>query len=384
MQKENIKHKILVVDDIAKNIQIIGNILLGEKYDVSFALSGEDTIKLVHKEKFDLILLDIIMPGMNGFEVCTKIKSDPETNNIPIIFLTAKSDTDSIVKGFKIGGQDYLTKPFNEDELLARVNTQLQLKSQQEQLKSINEELEVKVKRRTFELEQANKKLALLDNAKNTFLKLISHELRTPLNAINGFIEILYPSLKSTEHKESINYLKKSSDRLIDLSDTALLITELQLGQYSYQFKDVLINQLVDDIFIIISERVIEKNITIRKNFDTDNLHISCDYELIKNCIKKILINAIAFSGNNSEIILNSWKNKNEICFEIIDNGPGFSEDNFSNFFEFFQKDEINFNKEGFGLGLATVKLIMDIHGGRVNIKNRDEGGAVVQLFFLI
>ncbi len=384
MQKENIKHKILVVDDIAKNIQIIGNILLGEKYDVSFALSGEDAIKLVHKEKFDLILLDIIMPGMNGFEVCTKIKSDPETNNIPIIFLTAKSDTDSIVKGFKIGGQDYLTKPFNEDELLARVNTQLQLKSQQEQLKSINEELEVKVKRRTFELEQANKKLALLDNAKNTFLKLINHELRTPLNAINGFIEILYPSLKSTEHKESINYLKKSSDRLIDLSDTALLITELQLGQYSYQFKDVLINQLVDDIFIIISERVIEKNITIRKKFDTDNLHISCDYELIKNCIKKILINAIAFSGNNSEIILNSWKNKNEICFEIIDNGPGFSEDNFSNFFEFFQKDEINFNKEGFGLGLATVKLIMDIHGGRVNIKNRDEGGAVVQLFFLI
>jgi DNA-binding response OmpR family regulator len=136
---------ILVVDDNPRNLQVLGKLLQEEKYEIEFAVNGEATLEWLENKHFDLILLDLNMPGMNGFEVCKKIRSDNELGEVPVIFLSAESERESILKGFEVGAQDYVTKPFDSRELLARVRTQLDLKSKTEKLEKVNEWLGKKI-----------------------------------------------------------------------------------------------------------------------------------------------------------------------------------------------------------------------------------------------
>jgi len=191
----DITEKILIVDDVSRNIQILGNILSQEQFQIAYAQSGKQAIDICETQDFDLILLDIMMPEMDGYEVCERLKENPSTSEIPIIFLTAKADMDSIIKGFEIGGQDYITKPFNAAELLARVKSHLLIRRQKKKLKLMNNHLEEIVRERTYELETANHKLNILDKAKSNFLSIISHEIRTPLNGIIGLTELLNQSI---------------------------------------------------------------------------------------------------------------------------------------------------------------------------------------------
>ncbi|WP_462281841.1 response regulator, partial [Salinivirga cyanobacteriivorans] len=132
------KSKILIVDDLPKNIQLLGTILNEDNYDVEFALNGPDALQWVKNDHFDLIILDIMMPGMDGYEVCTRLKENEKTREIPVIFITAKNDTESTIKGFEVGGIDYITKPFNSQELLSRVKTHIQLYKQKQELNKKN------------------------------------------------------------------------------------------------------------------------------------------------------------------------------------------------------------------------------------------------------
>jgi len=147
---------VLIVDDEPKNIQLLANVLREEGCAIEFATNGEMTLNWLKSQQFDLILLDVMMPGMDGYEVCGKIKSNPATREIPIIFLTAKTDSEAIVRGFEVGAVDYISKPFNKIELLARVRTHLNISSLQKKLQRNNEELEQRVKERTLELSQIN------------------------------------------------------------------------------------------------------------------------------------------------------------------------------------------------------------------------------------
>ena len=379
---ENKNCKILVVDDVSQNIQVIGNILYENNYQVSFALSGPEALTLLNHEHYDLILLDILMPGMDGYEVCKIVKANQKISHIPIIFLTAKSDTDSILKGFELGAVDYLSKPFNTKELLARVKTQIELKKQREQLENINELLEEKVKIRTTELQKANEQLQKLEQAKGKFLNLISHELRTPLNVINGFIEILYPSLKETEHEQTIKTLMSVTDKLISLSETALLITELQLGEYLIEFTDVDIAEISLKVATTYDAAMKEKDIQLIANFDENARIIHGDDELIRNSVNKILQNAIKFTPKYG--LIQIQRKKNDSFVELIDSnsGEGFSKETLEKLFEIFAIDKMTNFSDGFGLGLASVKLAMEVQSGRIEVKNHAEGGASVTLMF--
>ena len=379
---ENKNCKILVVDDVSQNIQVIGNILFEQDYEVSFALSGAEALSLLDQDNFDLILLDILMPGMDGYEVCKIVKANEKTKGIPIIFLTAKSDIQSVVKGFETGAVDYLSKPFNTEELLARVKTQIELKKQKEQLENLNDFLEEKVKQRTIELQKANEQLSKLEQAKSKFLTLISHELRTPLNAINGFIEILYPSLKSTEHERTINILMNASEKLINLSETALLITELQLGEYQIDFSDVDIFEISKLATAAYHDLINEKGIKVFIDFNDDAKMVHGDYELILNSVKKIMHNAAKFTPENGSINLSNARNESFVELNITNSGPGFSEEELEKLFEIFAIDKMKNFTEGFGLGLAAVKLAMEVNSGKIEVKNLAHGGASVTLMF--
>lgn len=379
---ENKNCKILVVDDVSQNVQVIGSILFDQKYQVSFALSGAEALSLIDHEDYDLILLDILMPGMDGYEVCKIVKANEKTKGIPIIFLTAKSDIQSVVKGFETGAVDYLSKPFNTEELLARVKTQIELKKQKEKLENLNEFLEEKVKQRTLELQNANEQLSKLEQAKSKFLTLISHELRTPLNAINGFIEILYPSLKSTEHERTINILMNASEKLINLSETALLITELQLGEYQIDFTDVDIIEISKLATAAYHDLINEKGIKVFIDFDDQAKMVHGDYELILNSVKKIMHNAAKFTPENGFIQLSNHRNEPFVELIITNSGPGFSEEELEILFEIFAVDKMKNFTEGFGLGLAAVKLAMEVNSGKIEVKNLAQGGASVTLMF--
>ena len=378
--KENKDFRILIVDDVPKNIQVLGNILMAENYQLSYSQNGKEALAAVKQNDFDLILLDIMMPVVDGYEVCRQLKSDSKTKDIPIIFLTAKVEKESVVKGLKLGAVDYVTKPFYAEELLARVRTHLSLKDKTEQLQSINVILEQKVAERTAQLKEANEKLSTLEKAKSDFLTIISHEIRTPLNGISGFADILLDSLASTEHEEFIKYLKISSDRLVRFSEIALLITQLNAEKYTFEMIPMNVEKIISSALEEVQEKLGLANIKIEKDF-TKDINIITNHNLIQKSLVNILENSIVYSPENGQIFINTSTDNGTINIEICDQGPGFSEEALSKLFEYFSTDDI-MHSEGLGLGLAAVKLVMDSHSGSISAKNRGEGGAQVCLTF--
>ncbi|OFX27714.1 MAG: hypothetical protein A2033_02945 [Bacteroidetes bacterium GWA2_31_9] len=195
------KNLILIVDDNSKNLQVLGKILYEKGYNINVASSGAKALQSVNIQPPDLILLDIQMPEMDGFDVCKILKSNAKTKDIPVIFLTAATDTESIVKGFKLGGMDYITKPFNNEELIIRVNTHIDLRAKTLELQKINQNLEKIVEERTHQLHE--------------YAFITSHNLRKPLANIIGFISILEQSIdKKEQFPEILKYLKNSSTEL--------------------------------------------------------------------------------------------------------------------------------------------------------------------------
>lgn len=381
-QNNNAAYKILIVDDVARNIQILGNILSSHGFQIAYAQSGQQALNIAKKQTFDLILLDIMMPEMDGYEVCESLKSDKKTSEVPVIFLTAKADMDSIVKGFETGGQDYITKPFNSAELLARVNTHILLREQKKQLKEMNSQLEKKVEERTYQLRKANVLLEKLDHTKSDFLSIISHELRTPLNGVIGLINLLDSTSIDESQQEYINHLKEVSERLVRFSDLALLITSLKINKYKPDFLPVSVNHLVESG--IEEYRSLRENSTLKINFEN---HINkplvfADAELIRQCCILIIENVVKFAGEelplDISIITSDWR----VSIQFVDRGAGFTDEAVDNLFELFGAGNI-LNVEGLGLSLAAVKLIMDVHNGMVEaVNNTETSGAIVRLHF--
>ncbi len=375
------KRKILIVDDIPKNIQILGNILSKENYQIAYAQSGEQALSITHHQKFDLILLDIMMPEMDGFEVCKALKKNPETSEIPIIFLTAKADMNSIVKGFTTGGQDYITKPFNASELLARTETHIQLHEQRIALAEMNETLEEKVNERTQQLEKAYKRLNQLEKAKTDFLDIISHELRTPLNGITGLTTLLNLTKLSDEQQEYIHYLEDVANRLYRFSETALLITDLRTNRSQPDFLPIQIKYIVESAVKQFEKNNQGKYQSVQFEMEEEDLMVAANTTLVKKSLEMLMDNACKFGGPNVNIRLLISSDGNHILLSCDDNGPGFSKDSQKRLFELFSTGDI-LHQEGTGLSLAAIKLIMDYHNGKIEVQNKKEGGALVHLIF--
>lgn len=245
---------ILIVDDIPSNLKVLGNTLHNLGYKFEFSTSGASALQWLTKKSFDLVLLDIMMPEMDGLEVCRRIRQNPQWQNLPVLFLTAKSDKESLLEGFRVGGQDYITKPFDTQELAARVHTQLELRSKTEELNHLNAHLELIVQQRTQELAKANDELQGLDCAKNEFMKIISHELRTPLNGIIGPLQIISAGNKNAELDRWLEMLRESVERLERFTLLTLHITELQSGSNCLRKEPFSVFEMVSEIVYTMSE----------------------------------------------------------------------------------------------------------------------------------
>jgi len=381
--------KILIVDDNPKNMQVLAGFLTESGYELEYSLNGTQALHWVGVENFDLILLDIMMPEMDGFEVCEKIKSNPKNSDLPIIFLTAKTDIESIKKAFQIGGVDYISKPFNGEELLSRVATHIELKKSKDKLKHMNEKLDQLVKERTSELEKtvaaleiAKEKAEKSDRLKTAFMNNISHEVRTPLNGILGFGEfMLEPNLTQSEKQEYWEILNRSSKRLMDTITSYIDISLIVSGNLEVNPRLVDIPLLFKTIQGQFYKLCLEKNLELIVNLpDTlDQFKLITDSELLHKSLSHLLDNALKFT-NNGNIIIGFEPKEDVIEFFVKDTGQGIAEESKESIFEHFIQENISNTRghEGSGLGLTIAKGITKLLGGKIRLESELNKGTSV------
>ncbi|MBA4322252.1 MAG: hypothetical protein C0408_05480 [Odoribacter sp.] len=379
---------ILIVDDNTQNLQVAGKLLQENNFEIEFATNGIAALEWLKSRQFDIVLLDINMPEMNGFEVCSKIRSDPSLNNMPVIFLSAASERESILKGFDLGAQDYVTKPFDSRELLARVKTHLALKKSLENLSELNSLLDEKVKERTQQLKEANEKLEILnlklidvDKSKAEFLSLISHEIRTPLNGIIGPMELLKGPVSAGELNELVEILDISVRRLEKFATDALLITRLKTKQVEIKKERTELSKIIDEAVSQVKEKIHTCGIKIKVTDETPETYITGESGLIIKGIGNIIENAISFSPPGGTIEIKTNVENHDIICEIKDEGIGFEPGLLKNEFKLFTTGS-QYNDNCTGIGLPVVKMIMEAHGGDIIISNNPDGGASVKLIF--
>ena len=374
------KYNILLVDDMIENVEILGTLLSKFGFKVSIATNGKEALELAGKNNFDLILLDIMMPEMDGYEVLEKLRSRPKTFNIPIIFLTGIADEESIVKGLKLGAQDYVTKPFNTRELRSRINTHIELHKARLKTEKANRKLEKKVLSKTNELEKANAELAQLQEAKTYFLELLAHELNTPVSLVLGNAERISKYTKSKRILEHLDSINEAGLRLKRFSDISLLITKLKTKHYLMNFVKYPISDILHSALYKLDKLLKSKNLTIIHSITDDDVPFNIDPILVEEVFIIILENSIKYSNENSKIRVIGKEIEDNFVFEFIDLGPGFSDKALKNIFNEFVAGNILYHKEGIGLGLVAAKLIVEAHSGKIKVENLEIMGAKVTI----
>lgn len=377
------KFSILIVDDNPKNLQVLGNTLKNRDYKVEFAINGYKALEWLEQRSFDLVLLDVMMPEMDGYEVCRKLRDKKSLENTPVIFLTAKSDTEGVVKGFEAGAQDYITKPFNTPELLIRVKTQLELKDSREKLQSVNKWLETEVKLRTEELEASNQKLEkantellLLDKTKTDFLNTISNELRGPLNGILGTLNILKDQADSKKMVDLINMLDSSVNRLEKYSSYALLVTRLKTNKYTLNPRDINLSELIELGLIKVGNLLKEKAPELDKSKVKD-LTIKADYDLLLLVVQILLENSLKRLDKNGKLSLIVQNVEGKTKLEVHDNGVGLPSDILQGNYDTFQPPA-DYPAKDIGTGFHLISIIAEKHGMEFNLTSEKNKSWVV------
>jgi len=381
--------KILAVDDNLKNIQVIGSILTEANYEVGFAMDGKQALDLLlDSNDYDLVLLDVNMPVMNGIETCKAMHRNKLLREIPVIFLTALNEPDSILAGFDAGGQDYVIKPFNAKELISRVKTHLDLKRSKDQLKMVNQWLEIKVKERTnelqlanAELEVANNELILLDKVKTDFLEKLSHEIRAPLAGIMGFISVLKDSINPSELFELLKYLDVSAARLERFTTISLLITELRTKTSAIMREDIFVGELIEFVTQRQAEQIQLRNMSVIVEGLPDAITISGQRNLLEICFENLLDNALKYSPSGSKFSISIKSEEGQTICTFADQGRQFTEETLSKIYEMLSRNDKSF-EENEALDIALVNLIMEVHLGKMEVSNNENGGATIRLIF--
>ncbi|MFC2130347.1 response regulator [Bacteroidota bacterium] len=373
-------NKVLIVDDIPENVDILGEVL--SEYQCMIALSGSKALKIAESKLPDIILLDIMMPEMDGFEVCRRLKANEKTKDIPVIFITAKNSVDDESQGLELGAVDFISKPISPPVVKARVKTHLELSEKQKDLENLNELLDQLVVERTEKLIRANMKLSTLDKAKNQFIGLLSHELRTPLMGINGNAKLIGEVSSDPVIKDCCADILLSEERLRKFSEIALLITSINSETYLMNFNEELISEFIDSSIYTSSELIKNRNIEIIKNIKNNDVLVKADYSLLKKVFDSVMENAVKFSPNDSSILVKDGYYNEKYKVTIKDNGNGFPEANIDKQFEMFSTDNLMSHTEGTGLSLVASKAIMDAHNFEIKLSNSENGGAEVEIIF--
>lgn len=339
--------KVLIVDDNPDNIGILFECLENAGFKTFAAQDGKDAIEMSENILPDIILLDVLMPEMNGFTTCKVLKNNDKTAYIPIIFMTALTDTENKLSGFSCGAVDYICKPFQQEEVIARINTHLTIQEQKNRLLKLNKE-------------------------KEKMISIIAHDLRSPFNGILGMLSLLTDSFDSFTHEEKYDYISSvySSARNVYTLVTELLNWAIsETGQIEFMQREIKLNQIIKSAISVAKDTANEKNIEIEINIE-DSIKVYADSNMLSAVIRNIVANSIKFTRTNGKVTISAKHNIDFIDILIKDTGIGMDKKTVE---RLITGDKTittlgTFNESGTGLGLRISKDFIKKNNGKLKI----------------
>ena len=349
-------YKILIVDDVVSNVLLLKILLTNEKYQVCTANCGNMAIEQAKAEKPDLILLDVMMPDITGFDAAQILKKDPETAHIPIIFLTALNNPSDLVHGFQVGANDFLTKPFNKEELVVRVFHQIKLVAA------------------TRIIERQNAELRATIGNRDKMYSVIAHDLRSPMASIRMVLNLVAasasPELIGQEMYDLLDKANKESEDVHDLLDNLLKWTRSQTGRLTVVRQDLDLNDIIPgvvDIFEMIAQN---KHIKLNYQTSASSVIVTADNDMLKTVVRNFMSNAIKFTPENGSIDIILSTEGDYAKVSVRDHGVGIAPERLSSI---FNKGETTYGtggEEGSGLGLQLCQDFATKNGGSCTVES--------------
>ena len=353
-------YKILIVDDVVSNVLLLKILLTNEKFQVCTANCGNMCIEQARAEKPDLILLDVMMPDISGFDTAVILKKDPELKDIPIIFLTALNSPADLVKGFQVGANDFLSKPFNKEELVVRVMHQIAL---------------VAAKRL---IEKQNRELLATINNRDKMYSVIAHDLRSPMASIrmvlNLAVAAISPDVVGQEIFDLIDKANKESEDVHDLLDNLLKWTKSQTGRLSVVMQDLDLNDIIPGVVDIFEMIAATKKIKL--SYTGGSTIVRADNDMLKTIVRNFMSNAVKFSPEDSSIEITVTSDADFAKISVRDHGVGIAADRIDSI---FHKGETTYGtggEEGSGLGLQLCQDFARKIGGDVMVESVEGEGS--------
>ncbi|RZK49001.1 MAG: hybrid sensor histidine kinase/response regulator [Pedobacter sp.] len=364
---------ILIVDDTPENLISLRKVLEKHNFEVDEASSGEEALKKILKKSYVLIILDVQMPGMDGFEVAEIISGHSKSKETAIIFLSAlNTEPKFITKGYSFGALDYITKPVDIDILLLKVKTLYQVYEQKRQLKQMQKNLLEEIEIRKY-----------AEHKKDEFISIASHELKTPLTSIKGYLQLLERSLKIENITQASNHLQKAQTQLEKLNGLIadlLDISKIESGKLKLNMASFCINKLIEDLLEIMKEGNPDIIFHVEGKCDSP---IYGDEMRIEQVIVNFLTNALKYAPDGKEIFIKFGIVGSEFQLSVKDQGIGMSEMHVNNIFDKFYRVEENSHRfQGLGIGLYISSEIIKQHQGQIGVTS--ELGKGSEFYFKI
>lgn len=363
--KNTERASVLVVDDNEMNVDLLDAILEQEHYDVYTAMSGQAAIERMQAVLPEIVLLDIAMPVMSGFEVCEWMRAQDAFKDTPVIFISALDDTDNIVRGFEVGGVDYINKPFKSREVLARVSTQVTMARQRKEIQALRQR-----ERQTFER---------MDALRSQFISSATHDLKNPLFVISGYTDMLQMNPDITGDKRTRGFIEaiqrgveKMTDLVHDMLDLLQLETEVTLNT---QREDL--NTFLRYVLRDMKLQASEKNITLSLYSPDKDIAVMVDTKRMMRVFENLLSNAIKYTEEGGTVDVHIMDAGDTVAIDVEDTGLGIPPNMLETLFQPFQRvnSEEHMAQEGTGLGLSIVKTLVEQHEGTVEVSSvLDEG----------
>lgn len=376
--------KILIVDDEAVNIKVMENFLSEEKYTVITASSGKEALNIAYSDrKIDMVILDMMLPDMIGWEVCSILREKYSLLDLPILIATWDNRTESLVLSFKNGANDYLRKPFEKPELLARVKTLIDLKHLAGEVTSLQGKVESTVKQveeLNEDFEENKKILSQViknDKLKTEFFTNMSHELRTPLNVIWSTIQLIQSinaNKLASEYDidKYLNIMSQNTLRLLRLINNLIDTTKIEGGYLSLRLTNGNIINTIEEVTLSAASYVQAQGIELIFDTEVEEKYMAFDKDKIERIMLNLLSNAIKFTGEGGSIFVNIYDLQDKVKVSVKDTGIGIPENKLDSIFDRFSQVDTSLSKklEGSGIGLALVKSLVEMQKGRIYVKS--------------
>jgi signal transduction histidine kinase len=355
----------MVVDDAPSNLQLLVTLMQMEGYKVRPVRSGAAALALLQEVRPDVILLDVNMPGMDGFEVCRRLKSDPLNCDIPVLFVSALSDTNDKVKAFEAGGTDYITKPFQMKEVRMRIETHLHMA------------------RMKAELEAANRKLRDSERLREMLAHLVAHDMRTPLFGILGMAELVAEKeavLHDAESTEYVTTIRDSARLLVDLISDMLDVYKHDCGTSLAQLENVLFDAIIRDSLGLLGG--LARRHPFKRKLPAEPILLRCDRSLTTRALVNLMSNAIRFTKPGTPVTLTAEVEPGFLKIGVTDEGEGIAEEHQSRLFQKFGQLEARDKgvRYSSGLGLVFCRMVAEAQGGKIGVVSSPGNGATFWL----